>query len=206
MNNTLYLTDNVCFYKREKNKKIYKLFYTDQVLKYGKVADESLFVKQTNKLLTQKKLINIFVNQNLTVIINDTCTKIDKEILKNNLEKLNFRNIVFKTESSILDLDKNNYISVNKEYIILYYKNEYLQKIHKLIPADFFKEYKQLINYLNNELSNKKRVYLYGNGDVNKMYNFFQGSQEVYQAESPETYILLVNTKWTLENWCLIIY
>lgn len=195
MNNTLYLTDNVCFYKREKNKKIYKLFYTDQVLKYGKVADESLFVKQTNKLLTQKKLINIFVNQNLTVIINDTCTKIDKEILKNNLEKLNFRNIVFKTESSILDLDKNNYISVNKEYIILYYKNEYLQKIHKLIPADFFKEYKQLINYLNNELSNKKRVYLYGNGDVNKMYNFFQGSQEVYQAESPETYILLVNTK-----------
>lgn len=195
MNNTLYLTDNVCFYKREKNKKIYKLFYTDQVLKYGKVADESLFVKQTNKLLTQKKLINIFVNQNLTVIINDTCTKIDKEILKNNLEKLNFRNIVFKTESSILDLDKNNYISVNKEYIIFYYKNEYLQKIHKLIPADFFKEYKQLINYLNNELSNKKRVYLYGNGDVNKMYNFFQGSQEVYQAESPETYILLVNTK-----------
>lgn len=206
MNNVLYLTDNVCFYKRERAQKIYKLFYTDQVLKFGKVADEDLFVKQTNKLLTQKKLINIFVNQNLTVIINDTYTKIDKEILKNCLEKLNFRNILFKEESSILDLNKNNYISVNNEYIIIYYQNEYLQKVHKLIPSNFFKEYKQLINYINNELANKKRIYLYGNNDVNKMYNFLQASLEVYQAESPETYVLLVNTKWTLENWFLIIY
>lgn len=195
MNNVLYLTDNVCFYKRERTQKIYKLFYTEQVLKFGKVADEDLFVKQTNKLLTKKKLINIFVNQNLTVIINDTYTKIDKEILKNSLEKLNFRNIIFKAESSILDLNKNNYISVNNEYIIIYYQNEYLQKVHKLIPSNFFKENKQLINYVNNELSNKKRIYLYGNNDVNKMYNFLQASHEVYQAESPETYVLLVNTK-----------
>lgn len=192
--NKLFLVDNVCYYKKMPSEKLYKIIYSKDVLKYGKVADSKKFIHETNSLLSKKKLINIFVNQNLSIIINDNYTKEDINALKDCLEKLNFKIVNIQKESEALNLEKYDYISFNKEYICLYYNNIYKEPTLKFIEKNFFLNERDLIKYIKSVLNTKKDIIIYGNNCKEEYCEKFSSKSDAYMAENPETYILLVNT------------
>lgn len=195
--NKLFLVDNVCYYEKMPSKKFYKIIYSKDVLKYGKVADSKKFIHETNDLLSKKKLINIFVTQNISIIVNDNYTKEDINTLKDCLEKLNFKVVNIKKESEILNLEKYDYISFNKEYICLYYNNVYREPTLRFIEKNFFLKEADLIKYLKSVLNTKKDIIIYGNNCKAEYCEKVSSKPRAYIAEYPETYILLVNTNWT---------
>jgi hypothetical protein len=199
--NYLYLVDNIAYYKSYKNNNIFKIKLSKKEIKLGKISDINLFYDTFNTFLIQNHLINILYNEKISIIINETYNNSDKYLLEEILNKINFNQIYFINVSNILDLKKYNYLEINNDYILMYYKNNLKQKRYRLIPNNFFNTKEELLKYLNNYFPSKDTL-LYGNNTsieeiLNKLEEF-NNKNNYYILEKPSSY--LVNQMFNLKT------
>jgi hypothetical protein len=199
--NYLYLVDNIAFYKSYKNNNIFKIKLSKKEIKLGKISDINLFYNTFNTFLIQKHLINILYNEKITLIINETYTNSDKYLLEEILNKINFNQVYFINVSKILDLKNYNYLEINNDYLLMYYKNNLKKKKYRLIPSNFFNSNEELFNYINNNFPSKDTL-LYGNNtsieDILKELDKFNNKINYYILEKPSSY--LVNQMFNLKT------
>ncbi len=195
--NYLYLVDNICYYKANKNN-IYTVKYDDNVLLRGKVNNEKEFYKETYLFLKKNNLINIFLSQKVTVVTNPLYTDLDKKNLKEILEKLNYTNIYFISINELLDLKETNYIEYNQEYIFLYYLNEFNQFSYKYIPNNFFPTLSEQFKFIGNTLNiNNNKTYTYGQIINSKYLDKIEKylNKKIYYLENAGIYLLNICPK-----------
>jgi hypothetical protein len=199
--NYLYLVDNIAFYKSYKNNNIFKIKLSKKEIKLGKISDINLFYDTFNTFLIQKHLINILYNEKITLIINETYTNSDKYLLEEILNKINFNQVYFINVSNILDLKNYNYLEINNDYLLMYYKNNLKKKKYRLIPSNFFNSNEELFNYINNNFPSKDTL-LYGNNtsieDILNELDKFNNKINYYILEKPSSY--LVNQMFNLKT------
>ncbi len=159
MENILYLDDYINLYNKKKDLLIKNIPYKG-TLKYGKIIDHIKFIKKYNKILENNKLNKNILGSSILVIINDSYTKEDKRIIKEALENLNYKRVVFKKELEYFKIKKNSIlINANQDYInITYLENNGKVKVFNLEYNSFFKEI--LIDIL--KKFKNKIIYLYG--------------------------------------------
>ena len=112
--NILYLDDYINLYI-DKKKQIYIIKPYKDTLRYGVIINKNKFINKMKKELLNIGLINNIFKNNITIIINNFYKDIDKEIIKEVLEELNFKAISFVQESKILNNCKKN-ILINCNY------------------------------------------------------------------------------------------
>ena len=141
MENILYLDDYINLYNKKKDLLIKNIPYKG-TLKYGKIIDHIKFIKKYNKILENNKLNKNILGSSILVIINDSYTKEDKRIIKEALENLNYKRVVFKNELEYFKIKKNSIlINANQDYInITYLENNGKVKVFNLEYNSFFKE------------------------------------------------------------------
>lgn len=191
--NYLYLCDNACFYRAAKTKQIYQIKYEKDVLSNGKVNNERKFYKETYNYLKHNKLINVFLNQKITCVTNPLYLDSDRAFLKDILEKLNYTSIYFKNVLDILDLEDNNFIEYNTNYIFLYYLDEYNYSCFKFIPSNFFEAKSNLYEYIGKVISiNNKNIITFGNLVDKEALEKIEkcAGIKIFYVEYPEEYLL----------------
>ena len=174
--NILYLDDYINLYI-DKKKQIYIIKPYKDTLRYGVIINKNKFINKMKKELLNIGLINNIFKNNITIIINNFYKDIDKEIIKEVLEELNFKAISFVQESKILNNCKKN-ILINCNYSYFY-----------VLYTDFLGNLK--INVYNNDLINKelivnifnffskKEIYLYGK-NVQEFTNILDSNNKDY--------------------------
>lgn len=174
--NILYLDDYINLYI-DKKKQIYIIKPYKDTLRYGVIINKNKFINKMKKELLNIGLINNIFKNNITIIINNFYKDIDKEIIKEVLEELNFKAISFVQESKILNNCKKN-ILINCNYSYFY-----------VLYTDFLGNLK--INVYNNDLINKelivnifnffskKEIYLYGK-NVQEFTNILDSKNKDY--------------------------
>lgn len=174
----LYINDNYIYYYQ--NKKIYSKRFPENTLNKGKIININYFYNKFNDFLNSNNLLSHLFTIKLNIIINPTYSKAEKTILINILEKNNIKvnNII--NEINYFDLQNNNYLNINEDYPILYFKN-------KKNKNDYLFINKCLIDLIIKFLESmpKKQLILYGN---NKDIDYYQNILE--KALSVKVYII----------------
>lgn len=174
----LYINDNYIYYYQ--NKKIYSKRFPENTLNKGKIININYFYNKFNDFLNSNNLLSHLFTIKLNIIINPTYSKAEKTILINILEKNNIKvnNII--NEINYFDLQNNNYLNINEDYLILYFKN-------KKNKNDYLFINKCLIDLIIKFLESmpKKQLILYGN---NKDIDYYQNILE--KALSVKVYII----------------
>ena len=190
--NYLYIVDNYVYYKCRKDETLYKIKFPKSTFKYGKIANIKYFYETLNDYLLEHHLINFFLSEKLICLINNSYTEADKDLLKETLEKMNYNKIKFIREANLLDLHKNAFISLNNDYLLIYYLNKFQQKCYRLIPLNYLNDSVDILNYVN-KLIFKQKVYIYGeNKNVDDMFEKWDKNKilQLYIIENANTYIL----------------
>lgn len=173
--NILYLVDNKIMYYSKVLDTIIVKELSVNVLRYGRINDSKEFYKKFSLLLDQNNLLKLFSTLKVLVIVDFTYTKVDKDIIKNVLSKINFSVINFIDEIKILEVGNKVYINSNNEYAKIYYKE------NGVVTCNFITN---KVNSNNNLVSlfvngMNKDVYLYGNRCIlDTDYYEIQGEQE----------------------------
>lgn len=196
MQNILYLDDFINYYSIKLQKTIIIKPYKDTIHN-GRLINKEKFIKSFLKLKDNYKLNNSIFNEDIIVIINSFVKKIDKQLLKNILEELNYKNIKFINEIEIININKKiMFINFNYSYFSIYciennktqsniYENNLVNKNLLLNIIKYWskreiiftgKNYKELLNIL--EKSEYNYYYFEENENLyinkllkNKMYN-----------------------------------
>ncbi len=178
----LYLVDNEILIYSHKKKKTYNLVLPKKILLFGKVANPQKFYDELKSYLEKEKIFNYFLMSNIKIIVNDYFTKADKYILNELLNKIGYKKITYINEKNLLKVkNKVCYVNINKEYILIYYKNNF----NKLTTIAIFKntfDSNDLINYIKKNFPNYS-VFLLGNA-------VFDTEKTFYVYQSPKTLFL----------------
>ena len=159
MENILYLDDYINLYN-EKLQKIITYKPYKNTLKFGHIIDSEKFSKNMSMLIKANNLSNNIFNSEISIVINPTYSKLEKQVIKNILEDLNYKNIKFIQELDYLKLSKDNLIiNYNYEYMHWYYIDK-LGKV-KMILLENNEINCYLIKTILKKL-NKKEIYLFG--------------------------------------------
>ncbi len=190
--NILYLTDNSIYYKTDK---IIKYPINKGIVINSKIGNIKKFNKILEELLKSNKLNNSILGNKIKVIINNTWTKADIELLKNILINLNYRKIDFEYDYKYYHLNnKNAYLNILDNYMLLTIINEY-QKIKTiLINNDLFDSIDEKMDYIAKAISNKE-LYILGYGE--DLINIFNNFEDKYKNT---TYMFTNNESYILDN------
>ncbi len=190
--NILYLTDNSIYYKTDK---IIKYPINKGIVINSKIGNIKKFNKILEELLKSNKLNNSILGNKIKVIINNTWTKADIELLKNILINLNYRKIDFEYDYKYYHLNnKNAYLNILDNYMLLTIINEY-QKIKTiLINNDLFDSIDDKMDYIAKAISNKE-LYILGYGE--DLINIFNNFEDKYKNT---TYMFTNNESYILDN------
>lgn len=154
MENILYLDDYINLYNKNLNKIIISKPYKN-TLKYGKIINREKFIKIFNKIKEENNLNNHILSEKISVIINSNYTVEERTLLKDVLEDLNYKNVVFINEIKLLNIDKKElFINFNETYFYFYYINDLGNVILKMYDNDelnrrLIKEMLRIINLKN---------------------------------------------------------
>ena len=195
--NYLYIVDNCCYYVT-KNRQFYKFTFTSSIFKNGRIDKTKAFYKELYHFLQKNKLINILFNKKITVIINPLYNQIDKEMIKEQLEKMNYYSIDINYSMDILNTKTINYLEINRESIFIYFMNKYGEFRYQYIPLDFFQSVKLLTDYIVSILNtNNKPTYVLGENIDNKIILSIEKkySQKLFVYENPHLYTLMMCSK-----------
>ena len=119
--NVLYLDDYINYYSEKLNKIISLKPYKD-TLRNGYIINRIKFIKIFDKLL--KDIKPGLLNESITVIINNYATYEDKLLLKDVLNELNYKKVLFVNEERLLKVNKNKiYINCNSSYFYILHIN-----------------------------------------------------------------------------------
>ena len=124
MKNILYLDDYINLYSKSLDEIIVIKPYQD-TLKSGKIVNRKKFIKMFNKIKEEYNLNKSLFSEPIKIIINSNYNVEDKILLKETLEELNYKNVIFINELSLVKLDKSVlFINFNNSYFYIYYVND----------------------------------------------------------------------------------
>lgn len=131
-----------------------------------KIINKEIFINDISKLFKKLKINQSIITDNIDIIIDNTYTEIEKEIIEYIFKELSFNKITFLEITDIFKLQKNEVlIDISKNNIKIYYLNEVLeQKI-------YFDQHIQYLKLLLRKillLHNIKNIKLFGNSCNNK--------------------------------------
>lgn len=193
VNNMVYLTDETIYFKNVKTNKIIKQKINKNIIINGKVANIDKFMNVFDKILKDNNINNNIFGDTIKIIVNPTYTNSDNYLIKNLLEKFNFRKVLIENEIKNYKLNKENcYLNINNEYILMTYINEYQKIENYIIPNNFFNDEKSLFDYIKQKIKNKV-VYLIGTGEkLNMFFNNFEQDygNSTYLINDSDIYLL----------------
>ena len=193
VNNIVYLTDETIYFKNVKTNKIIKQKINKNIIINGKVANIDKFMNVFDKILKDNNINNNIFGDTIKIIVNPTYTNSDNYLIKNLLEKFNFRKVLIENEIKNYKLNKENcYLNINNEYILMTYINEYQKIENYIIPNNFFNDEKSLFDYIKQKIKNKV-VYLIGTGEkLNVFFNNFEQDygNSTYLINDSDIYLL----------------
>lgn len=193
VNNIVYLTDETIYFKNVKTNKIIKQKINKNIIINGKVANIDKFMNVFDKILKDNNINNNIFGDTIKIIVNPTYTNSDNYLIKNLLEKFNFRKVLIENEIKNYKLNKENcYLNINNEYILMSYINEYQKIENYIIPNNFFNDEKSLFDYIKQKIKNKV-VYLIGTGEkLNMFFNNFEQDygNSTYLINDSDIYLL----------------
>lgn len=193
VNNIAYLTDETIYFKNVKTNKIIKQKINKNIIINGKVANIDKFMNVFDKILKDNNINNNIFGDTIKIIVNPTYTNSDNYLIKNLLEKFNFRKVFIENEIKNYKLNKENcYLNINNEYILMSYINEYQKIENYIIPNNFFNDEKSLFDYIKQKIKNKV-IYLIGTGEkLNMFFNNFEQDygNSTYLINESDTYLL----------------
>ncbi len=182
----LYLDDYINLYSK-KHHKIIKIIPYKNTLKNGHIIDKEKFIKKMSKFLDEYQINKNIFNNTISIIINNSYSLIDKEVLKEVFELLYYKKINFIQEVNYLDIDKNKlFINYNNSYFYLYSINK-----NGNIQINIY-DNNEINNFLISKiikLYNKNKVYVFGKNylkiikilDENKInYYYFEDSENLF--------------------------
>ena len=153
MDNIIYLDDYINLYNKKLNKIIIIKPYKD-TLYNGVISNRKKFIKLYNKILDKYKLKNNFINENITIIINNLYTEENKLQIKEIMEELYYKKIYFIQETNYLIINKKRlYINYNNSYFYLIYINGDGKVKYSLYKNDYINRNLiiKILSYLNKE-------------------------------------------------------
>ena len=193
INNIVYLTDETIYFKNVKTNKIIKQKINKNIIINGKVANIDKFMNVFDKILKDNNINNNIFGDTIKIIVNPTYTNSDNYLIKNLLEKFNFRKVFIENEIKNYKLNKENcYLNINNEYILMSYINEYQKIENYIIPNNFFNDEKSLFDYIKQKIKNKV-IYLIGTGEkLNMFFNNFEQDygNSTYLINESDIYLL----------------
>lgn len=193
VNNIAYLTDETIYFKNVKTNKIIKQKINKNIIINGKVANIDKFMNVFDKILKDNNINNNIFGDTIKIIVNPTYTNSDNYLIKNLLEKFNFRKVFIENEIKNYKLNKENcYLNINNEYILMSYINEYQKIENYIIPNNFFNDEKSLFDYIKQKIKNKV-IYLIGTGEkLNMFFNNFEQDygNSTYLINESDIYLL----------------
>lgn len=193
VNNIVYLTDETIYFKNVKTNKIIKQKINKNIIINGKVANIDKFMNVFDKILKDNNINNNIFGDTIKIIVNPTYTNSDNYLIKNLLEKFNFRKVFIENEIKNYKLNKENcYLNINNEYILMSYINEYQKIENYIIPNNFFNDEKSLFDYIKQKIKNKV-IYLIGTGEkLNMFFNNFEQDygNSTYLINESDIYLL----------------
>ena len=194
MENILYLDDYINFYNKKIGKTIIVKPYK-KTLYYGKIVDRSKFILFFNKLKKQYKLNNNLLREKICIIVNSSYTIEDKNNLKEILEELNYKKIIFINELNLIQIDnKSVFINYNHSYFYFYYIN-CLGKIEQKIYNNDYINNKLIINIIN--IINKNKLIISGKNYKELITKLQKLKNEYYTYENnEELFIKLIKNKY----------
>lgn len=143
--NILYLDDYINLYISKEQKIIVSKPYK-KTIKNGKIVNAKKFISSIERIKKENKIKTSLFKETITIIVNSSYNKEDKNLLKKIMNELNYTEINFINELDLLKIKKDElYILYEYSYYRLYYLND-LKKIKML-------EYER--NEVNNELLDK---------------------------------------------------
>lgn len=174
--NILYLDDYINLYISKEQKIIVSKPYK-KTIKNGKIVNAKKFISSIERIKKENKIKTSLFKETITIIVNSSYNKEDKNLLKKIMNELNYTEINFINELDLLKIKKDElYILYEYSYYRLYYLND-LKKIKML-------EYER--NEVNNELLDKiitmlkkDKIFISGKDTyklvetMDKEYNFF---------------------------------
>jgi len=193
MDNILYLDDYINLYNKRTNKLIIVKPYKN-TLRNGFIIDRKKFINKFNKIINENKLKGNFFYENIFIIINNLYSKEYKLFIKEIMESLNYKKIIYINELDYLRIDKKHiYINCNYNYFYFLYTN----KIGN-IQLNIYKNDEINKKIFNNILKilNKDNIILYGK-NYKEFINMMNKNINYYYFEKSENLIinLLIKSK-----------
>ena len=188
MEDYLYLDDYINLYSKKYNKIIIIKPYKG-TLKYGHIINKEKFIKKMNQVIDEYHINNNIFNNNINVIINNSFSIIDKEIIKELLLLLNYKKVNFIQEINYLNINKNKiYINYNETYFYIYNINN-IGNIDIHIYVNNKINRSLIIEILN--LLNKNKIFIFGKNYLELVNLLNKTSYEYYFFEESKN--LLIN-------------
>lgn len=146
--NFLYLIDNNIIYYSTKLDSLIIKKIPKKILCLGKIAEPKDFDKYFKIFLKENKIISGYFKENITIIIDDTYTTVDKCILKDIIEANNFKNVKYINEKKFFKPKRKELILIfNEDYKKVYIKKK--EEVELLVISSNIFSNSDIIAYLN---------------------------------------------------------
>ena len=190
-NNLLYLTGNDAILYNFKYKKYFKLLLSKDIIKLGRIVDNSLFINNFKRFLNKHNINNNIFGESIIIIVQPGYEVNDFENLKTIFLSLNFKCITFLDEVKVYNLNLNNvWINIQKNYYILSLLDNYGKIKSYYVINNYFKNEMHLYKFIKYIVQDKS-IYLFGNY-VDNFFNVFEKlfRNKVYLFSNNETFII----------------
>lgn len=193
--NILYIADDVLYLKTKKYKNIIECRLSKGILKYGRIANITKFIKEYEIFLNKYKLNNSLLGDTLKIIVNSSYLSSDITLLKKIFNNFNYRKVMVMYEYKLYKLNsKNVYLNVYDNYLEIIFLDEYKKIQSILVNKNMFLNKLDLYKYLKYIVLDRE-IYLIGEGNL--LEEIFLEYEEMYHNN---TYLYTNHSTYLLDR------